>query len=281
MPIKLVPLQAISVGSRSRGNGLHNVRCVDEHVFVMRPARDYERATELLAAGARVCDVERRTGIPRSTINNWRRRGRPGSTRRREPWRLTDKPAYAYGLGLYFGDGHITSVKSPFLRLFLDDCYPEIVRAATECLTALFSSPVGAYRYAKRGRVVILQVSSASVVEAFPQHGPGVKHKRRIELEPWQREITHAYPRELIRGLIHSDGCRSVNRFKTKLPSGRIAEYEYVRYFFSNLSEDIKDIFCEHCDRLGIRWSRANPRYVSVHDRASVALLDEFVGPKA
>ena len=114
-----------------------------------------------------------------------------------------------------------------------------------------------------------------------PPHGPGKKHLRRILLEPWQREITHAHPRELVRGLIHSDGCRSVNRFKTKLPSGRVAQYEYVRYFFSNLSEDIKDIFCEHCDPLGIRWSRANARYVSVHDRRSVARLDEFVGPKA
>ena len=68
--------------------------------------------------------------------------------------------------------------------------------------------------------------------------------------------------------------------FKTKLPSGRLAQYEYVRYFFSNLSEDIKDIFCRHADQLGIRWSRANPRYVSIHDRKSVAILDSFVGPK-
>lgn len=110
---------------------------------------------------------------------------------------------------------------------------------------------------------------------------PGKKHRRRIELEPWQRAITHAHPRELIRGLIHSDGCRCVNRFQTKLPSGRIAQYAYVRYFFSNLSEDIEDVFCEHCDLLGIRWSRASARYVSVHDRKSVALIDEFVGPKA
>ena len=59
-----------------------------------------------------------------------------------------------------------------------------------------------------------------------------------------------------------------------------MAEYSYVRYFFSNLSEDIKDIFCEHCDLAGVLWSRANARHVSVHDRGSVALLDEFVGPK-
>ncbi|HET6831257.1 MAG TPA: hypothetical protein VFH44_07905 [Solirubrobacterales bacterium] len=71
-----------------------------------------------------------------------------------------------------------------------------------------------------------------------------------------------------------------MNRFRTKLPSGRVAEYEYPRYFFSNRSADIKQIFCEHCDLLGIRWTQSNPRYVSVSHRDSVAALDEFVGPK-
>jgi hypothetical protein len=100
-------------------------------------------------------------------------------------------------------------------------------------------------------------------------------------LVDWQREITHAHPEELLRGLIHSDGCRCFNRFKTKLPSGRVAEYEYPRYFFTNLSEDIREIFCEHCDLFGIRWTQSNHRNISVSHRRSVALLDGFVGPKS
>jgi hypothetical protein len=114
----------------------------------------------------------------------------------------------------------------------------------------------------------------------FPQHSPGRKHLRVISLLDWQLELTCRYPRQLLRGLIHSDGCRTVNRFRTKLPSGRIAEYEYPRYFFSNLSADIRGIFCDHCDLLGIRWTQSNPRNISIAHRASVALLDEFVGPK-
>jgi hypothetical protein len=84
----------------------------------------------------------------------------------------------------------------------------------------------------------------------------------------------------LIRGLIHSDGCRGVNRFSTKLPSGRVAAYRYTRYFFSNLSSDIRSIFCQHCELLGIRWTQSNARNISVAHRDSVALLDSFVGPK-
>ena len=52
------------------------------------------------------------------------------------------------------------------------------------------------------------------------------------------------------------------------------------RYFFSNLSTDIRDIFCEHDDLLGLRWTQSNPRNISVAHRKSVALLDEFIGPK-
>jgi hypothetical protein len=122
--------------------------------------------------------------------------------------------------------------------------------------------------------------SSRRWPEAFPQHGPGRKHERPIVLVPWQREIVDAYPREFLRGLIHSDGCRTVNRFHTRLPSGRVAEYAYPRYFFSNLSSDIRGLFCEYCERLGIRWTQSNHRNISVSHRRSVALLDEFVGPK-
>src|SRR5215208_1119924 len=60
------------------------------------------------------------------------------------------------------------------------------------------------------------------------------------ELWPWQTVIIERAPQAFLRGLIHSDGCRTVNRFKTRLPSGRIAEYAYPRYFFSNRSADIR-----------------------------------------
>jgi hypothetical protein len=115
----------------------------------------------------------------------------------------------------------------------------------------------------------------------FPQHGPGRKHDRKIELAGWQREIVDRHPREFLRGLLHSDGCRTVNRFKTKLPSGRVAEYAYPRRFFSNRSADIRGLFCEYCERLGIRWTQSNPRNISVAHRISVALLDSFVPAKS
>ena len=113
-----------------------------------------------------------------------------------------------------------------------------------------------------------------------PRWARGRKHERPIVLAPWQREIVDAHPWPFVRGLIHSDGCRTVNRFKTRLPSGRVAEYAYPRYFFSNLSADIRGLFCESCEQLGLRWTQSNHRNISISHRTSVALLDENVGPK-
>ena len=64
------------------------------------------------------------------------------------------------------------------------------------------------------------------------------------------------------------------------MPSGRIADYHYVRYFFTNHSADIRGIFVEHCARLGIRVTRSNRRNLSISHREGVAILEEIVGPK-
>jgi hypothetical protein len=109
----------------------------------------------------------------------------------------------------------------------------------------------------------------------FPQHGPGPKHERRIALVAWQRKITHEYPRMLVRGLLHSDGCRSLN---TVRHGPRV--YSYPRYQFTNRSQDIKGMLCEHLDLLGIAWRRASERNISIARREAVAALDAFVGPK-
>ena len=130
-------------------------------------------------------------------------------------------------------------------------------------------------------RCVRVMADSKRWPEAFPQHGPGRKHARKIELAGWQREIVDRFPREFLRGLLHSDGCRTVNRFTTLLPSGRMAEYAYPRWFFSNRSADIRGLFCEYCERLGIRWTQSNPRNISISHRKSVALVDSFVPAKS
>lgn len=108
-----------------------------------------------------------------------------------------------------------------------------------------------------------------------PQHGRGVKHERRIRLTGWQTELVERHRPALLRGLIHSDGCRIIAREKSG--SGL---REAPRYLFSNRSEDIKELFCNSCDALGIRWTRPSDIQIAIYRKASVAILDDFVGPK-
>ena len=196
-------------------------------------------------------------------------------------WRPPCPAAYAYLLGAYLGDGRIgrTSPGGDQLTITLDARYPKIVAEVDRSMrTCLPEADVGS---CARPGATRLYSSHPAWLEAFPQHGPGRKHTRTIELVEWQLAITSEYPAALIRGLIHSDGSRSTNAFTTRLPSGRVARYSYVRYFFTNYSADIRRIFCEHCDLLGIQWTQSSFKNISIAHRDSVALLDEIVGPKA
>jgi hypothetical protein len=251
-----------------------------------RTQAEFESALTLMEVGRGDAEIARVTGVPRATVGAWRRgigiRHHLRRAMATAQWRPKAPNAYSYLLGVYLGDGCIFAQASGTATLIitLDSAYPTIVADVSRAANEVFPDTPVRHYLRMEGSVTAIQLNHPVLPFAFPQHGHGRKHERKIELVVWQQSLTRAHPRELIRGLIHSDGCRTINRFKTKLPSGRVAEYAYPRYFFSNLSADIRRIFCDHCELLGIRWTRSNPRNISISHRASVALLDEFIGPK-
>ena len=119
---------------------------------------------------------------------------------------------------------------------------------------------------------VVIGCYSKRWPQLFPQVGPGPKHKRKIELAPWQERAVARYSREFLRGLIHSDGCRVINR---------VNGGEYPRYFFTQVSDDIRNLFCSTCDFLEIDWKQNRWNSISIARRASVGRMDNFVGPKS
>ena len=185
--------------------------------------------------------------------------------------------AYAYLLGLYLGDGTLSRhPREVFrLRIFLDRAYPLIVAETRAAMGIVL--PASAVNVLSHKTQNMEEVSSFSKhwPHLFPQHGPGRKHERKIALEPWQQLIADRYPGRLLRGLIHSDGCRVTNVIRHPKKT-----YSYPRYFFSNHSLDIQGIFCEACDRLGVAWRQDGPWNISVARRDSVAILDRHIGPK-
>lgn len=161
------------------------------------------------------------------------------------------------------------------LRLFLDSRYPAIIREAATAITVVLPNNRPTTLRHSFYNLMKVVCSSKAWPALFPQHGAGRKHKRKIQLEGWQQAITRSNPEKLVRGLIHSDGCRFVAHQRC---GDRV--YRYPRYCFDNRSRGIMQIFCDHLDLLGIRWTMSNPESAQIARRQAVRQLDEFVGPK-
>jgi hypothetical protein len=183
---------------------------------------------------------------------------------------------YAYLLGMYLGDGYISQQpRTERLRITLDKAYPGIIEECRAAVAALL--PQNVVAVVQRIGCVDVSCYSKRWSDLLPQHGPGPKHLRPIRLEPWQRCIVAAEPRRFLRGLFHSDGSYVLNRVRSR--KGRL--YVYDRYFFCNHSDDIKQLFCWACRLIGVETRPDGPWQISVARRASVAKLNEFLGPKA
>ena len=247
----------------------------------MRSQLEFEKATALSALGLSDLEVSRRTGIPRETVRYWRQGGRAnrGLGAPPKPCPICDSDpetlltdSYVYVLGLYLGDGYVSRHPRTYcLRIFLDAAYPLIVEACRAAVLAVRPQNKVWVGRQKTCRCNVVMAYSNHWPCLLPQIGPGRKHERLIRLAEWQRELVARERRAFIRGLIHSDGCRTVANDRG---------VSSVRYHFSNKSEDIKDIYCESLDALGVDWTRPSQRDVAVYRKRSTALLDEFVGPK-
>jgi hypothetical protein len=255
-------------------------------------AAEVAAVLELRGQGLGARRIAARTGLPVSTVRDWLAGRLPRHARPPAPsdcpvcghpqHAFDELPAeYCYLLGLYLGDGCISAGRRDVyrLRINLDLAYPGIV---DECETAIraVAPRSRVYRllrksnYTKAPEPSLVEVSAYSRAWPclFPQHGPGRKHEREITLVAWQQALVRHHARSLLRGLIHSDGCRFIN-------TGR-GGWTCPRYVFNNKSNDICQIFAEACALLGVRHTIA-PRAVYVSRKADVAFLDGFIGPKA
>lgn len=258
MPTKIAPL----IYEPSSTDGTQGVICGDAGIGIQGSLKH-------------CCSLERVGSTPthRTKSSIWE------CLRRQD--RDLDNEAYAYLLGLYLGDGCISAGRREVfrLRIKLDSRYPGIIN---ECAVAMS-------KVMPTNRIGVLRMKHENASEVsscskhwpcmFPQHGPGPKHLREIRLVPWQKAIVVAHPKALLRGLIHSDGCRDLNRVNGK---------SYPRYQFRQVSTDIRQIFVEACEEVGVKvrvssYKAANyPAVdtVSIGRRDAVVFFDSFIGPK-
>ncbi len=245
----------------------------------MRPATERATVADLIGYGLNDCEIARVSGVPRRTVHDWRRKPQAPSASpcgTTHDFAALPADAYAYLLGLYLGDGCISAAPRGVyrLRVVLDASHPAIIAACSDAMEVVLPRKTAHVLRRRDGRCVQVSMWWKHWPCLFPQHGPGPKHQRPIALADWQREIVARARHDFVRGLFHSDGCRfvAVERKGTRVRRS-------VRYGFSNRSDDIKNLFCESCDALGIPWTRT-AREVTIARKAAVARLDEFVGPK-
>jgi hypothetical protein len=244
----------------------------------MRTEAEVHRVQKLARMGLNKCEIARRTGIPRSTIRTWLAGEIPQRTRL-DPQALEPPAAraYSYLLGMYLGDGCLTPCPRDVykLRIALDSRYPHIIATSVAAVRRLMPDNRTRVRKHPEHNVVEVYCYSKAWPTLFPQHGPGRKHDRAILLDPWQIRLLdaeEAHLQQLLRGLIHSDGCRVLNKV-----NGGV----YPRYHFDNRSDDIRAVFTGACEELGLHWTQTRPYTVAVSRRPDVARLDTFIGPKA
>ena len=191
----------------------------------MHPQATVDFALCLSAIGVLDHETAQICGVSIGAIRHWRsgRRRVASSKAKTCPHchgRPLDESAYAYLLGLYLGDGHI--VHGPrdvyVLAIACSDDWPGLMDAASQTLSAVMPTS-RVCRVRQRGCTMVKSYSKHWVC-LFPQHGPGRKHLRKIELCEWQEVIVENFPREFARGLFHSDGWRGVNRVRRMLADG-------------------------------------------------------------
>jgi len=238
-----------------------------------------DSALQLAEAGHSAGAIAQRLNVTRRTVHRWLNGFLPHSAvpgicdQCLGQHDFSELPReYLYVLGLYLGDGYLAhhARRVYRLRITLDAAYPGIIEEAVGAVT----------RVAGRAGKKIRSDNCVEVASYWrqwlchlPQHGAGPKHLRPLVLAEWQEELVDRWPQPLLRGLIHSDGCRFVN-------TGR-GGWSNPRYTFFNKSADIADIFRSTCERIGVHWTSSGPYTTYVSRKADVALLDEFIGPKS
>jgi hypothetical protein len=238
----------------------------------MRTKEEVAQVKSLYEKGVSKRAIAKETGIPRGTVYSIINRG--FETKFKTPsynphdYITPDKyKHYAYALGCYLGDGCISKHPRTYvIRIATNSNDVDIISRQQRVLEFLFPNPVNVCK--RECNCVDIKMYGSYLPTVFPQHGTGLKHKRKIKLEDWQLDICDKHPEFLFAGLVDTDGCRYIHTQK---------KYQWPTYQFTNMSEDIKDIFEKCCKLLGIKYSRTNHKNMYMRSAKNVQYIDNLL----
>ena len=236
-----------------------------------------EKVLEDFKNGKNKSQLEKEYNIPRSTIRYWIDNKDtifiPKTTDK--PLELiieeikNKKEQYNYILGLYLGDGCISTHKMSYkLRIPQDNKYPKSIINIKNILNSFF--PNNTFICNPNGCTVI-GIYDKNLPLYFPQHGGGKKHDRPIILSDYQRDNIDYL--NLMSGLWMSDG------------SYYLAQKKYECYNFTNKSTDIISLFEECLNNFKIAYRKRIKKngvwIIEITKKSEVLKMKDLVGIKS
>jgi hypothetical protein len=258
----------------------------------MRCSEDVAVVLGLGAEGFNASEIARRTGIPRATVRDWLA-GRVPRARwdcgtlvdscgacGRPAHRPADlPPEYIYLLGLYLGDGCISAHRRGVYRL----------RVILDLATRAPSTRA-------RERFVLSTRADGSIDSSAGATSPGGRNTPMSRCRPTRRRGP-ACSRSTVPGASIIGGssspsgnasCCSASATAPAWPGAlrRLPVHEHRASVATPallVQQPLgrhQGIFCDACDLLDLHWTTAG-HTIYVSRKADVAVLDEFIGPKA
>ena len=238
----------------------------------MRTEKEYLKVVNLKNIGLNNSEISKIVNIPRTTINSWLK-NKPVYKNEFNPKKYIIENnilnEYSYLLGLYLGDGYINKTPRTYrLRIFNDIKYDKLNKHIIKTIKKIL--PNNSVNVINHDTYYTIYVYSNKIKYLFPQLGDGLKHKRKIILSNWQKEIIKY--KYLLMGLYHSDGTY-YNRI--------VNNKNYPAYGFRNESMDIHNIFQKCCDKLKINYTFATKvKNTNIYKRIDVNNLNKLIGTK-
>lgn len=176
-------------------------------------------------------------------------------------------------IGIMLGDGNITRFQCAiYLNSDTDQEYAEYVCSLVK---KLFALKAVIYK-SKREKVWRVSISSVNLVEYLKLKGLAIGNKVHLQVEvpPWIWAKPE-YIRACVRGLIDTDGCFTLHKYKV---NG--TQYCYPKICFTNRSEPILDFVDKGLIQLGFSPKRTFKYKVWLHKQKEIEKYLDEVGTR-
>lgn len=176
-------------------------------------------------------------------------------------------------IGIILGDGSLTRFQCViYLNSDTDQEFAYYVR---DLIKKLFNLTPSIYK-SKNKKVWRVSISSVNLVEYLRTKGLNIGNKVRLQVGvPEWIWLDSGYVKACIRGLVDTDGCFTLHRYKV---NGN--EYCYPKICFTNHSEPLLDFIDKGLNRLGFHPKRTFKYEVWLHNHNEARRYLEEIGTR-